>query len=35
MIAVGGVTADRLNLAGDVVTSAPANRQNAHLKAIH
>jgi len=32
MIAVGGVTADRLNLAGDVVTSAPANRQNAHLK---
>lgn len=32
MIAVGGVTADRLNLAGDVVTSAPGNRQNAHLK---
>lgn len=32
MIAIGGVTADRLNLAGDVVTSSPANRQNAHLK---
>jgi len=32
MIAIGGVTADRLNLAGDVVTSSPSNRQNAHLK---
>ena len=32
MIAIGGVTADRLNLAGDVVTSSPGNRQNAHLK---
>lgn len=32
MIAIGGVTADRLNLVGDVVTSSPGNRQNAHLK---
>ena len=32
MIAIGGVTADRLNLAGDVITSSPGNRQNAHLK---
>jgi len=32
MIAVGGITADRLNLTADVVTSSPANRQNAHLK---
>ena len=32
MIAIGGVTADRLNLAGDVVTTSPGNRQNAHLK---
>ena len=32
MIAIGGVTADRLNLTGDVITSSPGNRQNAHLK---
>ena len=32
MIAIGGVTADRVNFAFDEITSAPGNRQNAHLK---
>lgn len=32
MIAIGGVTADRVNFAFDEVTSSPGNRQNAHLK---
>ena len=32
MIAIGGVTSDRVNFAYDVITSAPGNRQNAHLK---
>jgi microcystin-dependent protein len=32
MIAIGGVTGDRVNFAFDVITSSPANRQNAHLK---
>lgn len=32
MIAISGVTADRVNFAFDVITSAPGNRQNAHLK---
>ena len=32
MIAIDGVTGDRVNFAFDVTTSAPGNRQNAHLK---
>lgn len=32
MIAISGVTGDRVNLAFDEITSAPGNRQNAHLK---
>ena len=32
MIAIGGVTADRVNFAFDAVTTSPSNRQNAHLK---
>jgi len=32
MIAISGVTADRVNFAFDEVTSSPSNRQNAHLK---
>jgi hypothetical protein len=32
MIAIGGVTGDRVNFAFNSVTSAPGNRQNAHLK---
>ena len=32
MIAIGGVTGDRVNFAFDVITSSPGNRQNAHLK---
>jgi len=32
MIAISGVTGDRVNFAFDEVTSAPGNRQNAHLK---
>ena len=31
MIAIGGVTADRVNFAFNSVTSSPGNRQNAHL----
>ena len=32
MIAIGGVTGDRVNFAFNSVTSSPGNRQNAHLK---
>ena len=32
MIAIGGVTGDRVNFAFDEITSSPGNRQNAHLK---
>lgn len=32
MIAIGGVTSDRVNFAFNSVTSSPGNRQNAHLK---
>ena len=32
MIAIGGVTSDRVNFAFNTVTSSPGNRQNAHLK---
>ena len=32
MIAISGVTSDRVNFAFDEITSAPGNRQNAHLK---
>jgi microcystin-dependent protein len=32
MIAISGVTGDRVNFAFDEITSSPGNRQNAHLK---
>jgi len=32
MIAIGGVTGDKVNFAFNSITSSPGNRQNAHLK---